>query len=205
MNSDASQSSSSGCVGHSPCEPRSSSTFDRPVPKNCRHVRLTNDARRQRIVARHQPVRQVEPRARARPSYRACRGSAESRARRSRRVVHPVAARQDARHRRIDRRGREDARDRRVEQAALGLDPLHVGVVGREVGARPDPVVAERVSFRLVAVLRRPPQRPHHLFRQTARPRPGAARIPAACASAGVAGRRPRKGVGRQARAGSGR
>ena len=42
MNSDASQSSSSGCVGHSPWDPRSSSTFDRPAPKSSRHVRLTN-------------------------------------------------------------------------------------------------------------------------------------------------------------------
>lgn len=41
-NSEASESSSSGCVGHSPCEPRSSSTFDNPVPKYCRQVRLTN-------------------------------------------------------------------------------------------------------------------------------------------------------------------
>ena len=41
MNSLASQSSSSRCVGHSPCEPRSSSTLDKPIPNNSRQVRLT--------------------------------------------------------------------------------------------------------------------------------------------------------------------
>ena len=41
MNSAASQSSSSGWLGHSPCEPKSFSTLERPVPKNCCHSRLT--------------------------------------------------------------------------------------------------------------------------------------------------------------------
>src|SRR5262249_7977673 len=42
MNSAANQSSNSGCVGHSPWEPKSSSSFERPVPKNDRQVRFTN-------------------------------------------------------------------------------------------------------------------------------------------------------------------
>ena len=41
MNSAASQSSSSGCVGHSPCEPRSSSIFEMPCRRTARHTRLT--------------------------------------------------------------------------------------------------------------------------------------------------------------------
>ena len=41
MNSAASQSSNSGCVGHSPCDPMSSSTLVMPMPKNWRHSRLT--------------------------------------------------------------------------------------------------------------------------------------------------------------------
>jgi len=42
MNSTASQSSSSGWEGYSPCMPRSSTAADNPVPKNCFQSRLTN-------------------------------------------------------------------------------------------------------------------------------------------------------------------
>src|SRR5262249_31612941 len=41
-NSTASQSSSSGCVGQAPCEPKSSSVLTRPWPKNSFHSPLTN-------------------------------------------------------------------------------------------------------------------------------------------------------------------
>ena len=40
-NSVANQSSNSGCVGGSPCPPRSSSRDDKPVPKNNFHIRFT--------------------------------------------------------------------------------------------------------------------------------------------------------------------
>ena len=89
-------------------------------------------------------------------------------------------------------------RDRGVEQAACGVHPLHLGIVGREVGARPYPVVAHRVPFRLVAILGRSPERPHHIVGKAACPGPAAAGVPAAQASAGIADRRPRKGIGRQ-------
>ncbi len=39
-NSTASQSSNSGCVGHSPCAPRSSTVALSPVPKHCFHRRF---------------------------------------------------------------------------------------------------------------------------------------------------------------------
>src|SRR5262245_65415006 len=75
----------------------------------------------QRVVTRHEPVRQVE----------ACRALAfrveraeESWNRRlddRRRIVHPVAAWQNARLCRIHRDGRHDVRNGRLEQTALGL------------------------------------------------------------------------------------
>ena len=40
-NSPASQSSNAGFTGGSPCAPMSSSTFERPMPKNCLHSRFT--------------------------------------------------------------------------------------------------------------------------------------------------------------------
>ena len=41
MNSAASQSSSSGCEGDSPCEPKSSTVLTRPMPKNICRKRFT--------------------------------------------------------------------------------------------------------------------------------------------------------------------
>ncbi len=73
MNSAASQSRSARCDGHSPCEPRSASVFDSPVPKNCRQLRLTNaravsgfcvdtsQFARSRRVARRPPVFERRP------------------------------------------------------------------------------------------------------------------------------------------------
>ena len=68
MNSEASQSSNSGWLGHSPCEPKSFSTLERPVPKNCCHIRLaktlavsgfsgdTSQLAKSRRLARRLPV-----------------------------------------------------------------------------------------------------------------------------------------------------
>jgi len=78
-------------------------------------------------------------------------------------------------------------RDGCDEQPALGLNPLHVGVVWNGRRARGEPVLAERVAFRLVAILGRPPQRSHDHVRQAARPARGAGRIVAPQAPAGVA------------------
>ena len=52
MNSTASQSSSSGWVGHSPCEPRSSSVRDEPLAEGELPQPVHEDARGQRVVAR---------------------------------------------------------------------------------------------------------------------------------------------------------
>ena len=51
MNSQASQSSSSGCAGRSPCEPRSSSVLDEPVAEELLPEAVHEDAGGQRIVA----------------------------------------------------------------------------------------------------------------------------------------------------------
>ena len=61
-NSAASQSSSSGCVGHSPCEPRSSSDLRESGAEELPPQAVDEDARGQRIVRRDQPVGQIEPR-----------------------------------------------------------------------------------------------------------------------------------------------
>ena len=83
-NSAASQSSSSGCVGHSPCDPRSSSTFERPVPKNCAPDAIHEDARGQRILCATPASSPDRAASRGARRCRACRGSRESRAARSR-------------------------------------------------------------------------------------------------------------------------
>ena len=98
MNSAASQSSSSGCVGHSPCEPRSSSDFG---DARCRKTAATAGSRYTRAVSglslETQPVGQVEPRGAAAAGVELAQkrrnGGLDHRAR----IVHPVAARQNAR------------------------------------------------------------------------------------------------------------
>src|SRR6267143_5669240 len=71
-------------------------------------------ARGERVVTRRQPPGEVEPR-RALALRVECAEEAWNRGLDDRRrVVHPVAARQDTRHRGIDRRGREDTGDRRL-------------------------------------------------------------------------------------------
>ena len=62
MNSHASQSSSSGCDGGSPCEPRSSSVFDRPMPKNCFQSRFIVTRAVSGFSLGHDPTGQIEPR-----------------------------------------------------------------------------------------------------------------------------------------------
>ena len=87
MNSAASQSSSSGCVGHSPCEPRSSSAFDKPVPKNWRHRRLTKTRAVSGFRGRDQPVGQIQAGGAAPAGIELARNRGR-RARRSR-PIHP--------------------------------------------------------------------------------------------------------------------
>ena len=62
MNSLASQSSSSGCVGRSPCVPKSSRRAHDAAPENFLPDAIHRHARRQRIFGRDQPSRQCESR-----------------------------------------------------------------------------------------------------------------------------------------------
>ena len=113
-----------------------------PGPEELAPRAVDERARGERIVARHQPVREIEPR---RALALRVERAEESRNRRlddRRRLVHPVAARQDARLRRLHRHRRDDARDRRVEQAALGLQPLHLSIALRDRGIRKDQILA---------------------------------------------------------------
>ena len=52
----ASQSSSSGWLGGSPCVPKSPLVFTSPMPKNCCQRRFDRDAGRQRVLRRDEPV-----------------------------------------------------------------------------------------------------------------------------------------------------
>ena len=61
MNSIASQSSNSGCVGGSPCDPKSSLVNTMPRPNRISQYRLGNDASCQRIILINQPARQLQP------------------------------------------------------------------------------------------------------------------------------------------------
>ena len=93
MNSVASQSSSSGCEGHSPCAPKSSTVFTMPVPKYICQKRFTVTRAEQRIAGIDQPfgeaqaivrsaggqrtaARRERPAARCRRAYRRRRESA---------------------------------------------------------------------------------------------------------------------------------
>ena len=60
-NSTASQSSSSGCDGASPCDPKSSAVFTMPVPKTLLPKAIHGHARREGIRFVDQPLRQAEP------------------------------------------------------------------------------------------------------------------------------------------------
>ena len=61
MNSTASQSSSSGWLGGSPCAPKSSTVFTRPVPKSICQSRLTATRAVSGFAADDQPPRQRKP------------------------------------------------------------------------------------------------------------------------------------------------
>ena len=60
-NSVASQSSSSGCDGHSPCEPKSSTVLTSPVPNAFCQKRLTATRAGKRVCRINQPLGQPEP------------------------------------------------------------------------------------------------------------------------------------------------
>ena len=97
MNSAASQSSSSGCAGHSPCEPRSSSPLEMPAAEKLAPQTIDVHARSERIARRDQPVGQIEPcgapPARIELAQKHWNGGLHDVAG----FVHPVAARQNAR------------------------------------------------------------------------------------------------------------
>ena len=105
MNSVASQSSSSGWVGGSPCVPKSSLVSTRPRPKNCSQTRLT-------------ATRAVSGLSRRQASARGRAGSAAGR--------RAAAAARPARRRRRARRGSRSCRVRgRASRAARSRPLLH--------------------------------------------------------------------------------
>ena len=75
----ASQSSSSGCVGHSPCAPRSSTVRERPWPNASFKSRFARTRAVSGFSRRGEPAREVEAR---RGRVRRCRGAAGSAGRR---------------------------------------------------------------------------------------------------------------------------
>ena len=196
MNSAASQSSSSRCVGHSPCDPRSSSTFDSPVPKNSRHVRLTNvravsglsratsQFARSRRVARSPFVSSA-------PRNRGIAGStigADSSIQLPRGRMRVCAGSTDTA---VTTRGIDAS-----TQTALSLQQLHLSIALLDRRIRKDQILAHGRGFHGITVLGRPAQRSHHVLGKTARPGRPAAGIPAAESPAGVGRRRPRERVG---------
>ena len=120
MNSTASQSSSSGCVGHSPCEPKSSSDFGESLAEEAAsRARLTKTRAVSGLSRGDEPVRQVEARGRAGRRRRAAAATAGTAgATTSAAVVQPVAARQDA-----DRARRGGDRDQRPAAASSSRPP----------------------------------------------------------------------------------
>ena len=61
MKSAASQSSNSGWLGHSPCEPKSLTVLTRPRAEDDRPQTIGLDPRHQRLIGRHEPLCQIEP------------------------------------------------------------------------------------------------------------------------------------------------
>ena len=133
MNSAASQSSSSGWVGHSPCEPRSSSVFDSPVPKNCRQARLTNA----RAVSGFRARRASRRGRGASRAGRRCELAEESGDRRVDDVagiVHPVAAGRTRVSRGVGIASLTTTRGSPIQQASSrGLEPGERAGERREV------------------------------------------------------------------------
>ena len=75
----ASQSSSSGWLGHSPCAPKSSTVLTRPVPKNICQERLTATRAVSGCAGVDQPAGEAEPVAASRRQRRQAAGHARRR------------------------------------------------------------------------------------------------------------------------------
>jgi hypothetical protein len=119
MNSAASQSSSAGCTGGSPCaevvEHLAQADAEELLPEP-----VHEDPRRERIFARHEPLREVEPRElflrlllREKGGQRRLHGGTA--------FVHPVAARQDSHDARVWRRFAHEAARQRLFSIGLFL------------------------------------------------------------------------------------
>ena len=119
-NSTASQSSNSGWVGHSPCEPRSSRLARQALAEERLPQPVHEHARGERVLLRDEPAGEVEARGAA---ARRCdgAGSAGGRLHDRARLVQPVASRQDAHGvgllRRRDQRLRDALEEARLARA----------------------------------------------------------------------------------------
>ncbi len=147
MNSTASQSTSSGWVGHSPCEPRSCSVRREPLAERELPQPVHEDASGQGVVLRGQPAGEIE--ARRAPAARVGLGQ-EVRNRGLHdlaRLVLPVAAGEDAHHvgllRRRDERLGDVPED--VGLPKLGSSERRAG--GGTLGGDPQIEVVQRVAL----------------------------------------------------------
>jgi hypothetical protein len=168
--STASQSSSSGWVGHSPWEPRSSGVRASPCPKKSFHCRFTKTRAVRGFVGGGEPAREVEARGPAAFRFDLGQEVGNGRLHDLAGLVQPVAARQDAHGiRRLG--GRDQGLGNPAEKLGLAQVRGAQGLAKRLQLGRHAPVEPRERVFLLVAALRRLLRRDAHDLLRDGRPR----------------------------------